>query len=69
MHVNRALGRDRITYRKEQVLVMATSPSRFRGEVRAPDFPEGLDWINSDHQIHISEFRGRILIIHFWTLC
>jgi hypothetical protein len=30
---------------------MATS--QFRGEVRAPDFPSGLDWINSDHPIHI----------------
>jgi hypothetical protein len=41
----------------------------FRGEVRAPDFPKGLDWINSDHPLHISEFRNHILIIHFWTLC
>ena len=45
---------------------MATS--QFRGEVRAPDFPNGLDWINSDHPLHISEFRNHILIVHFWTL-
>jgi len=45
---------------------MATS---FRGEVRAPDFPAGLDWINSDHPLHISEFKGRLVILHFWTLC
>ncbi len=41
----------------------------FRGDVRAPDFPSGLDWINSDHALHISEFRGHILIVHFWTFC
>lgn len=45
---------------------MATS---YRGEVRAPDFPAGLDWINSDHPLHISEFKGRIVILHFWTFC
>ncbi|TMC35774.1 MAG: redoxin domain-containing protein [Chloroflexi bacterium] len=41
----------------------------FRGEVRAPDFPSGLDWINSDHPLHIKDLRGRIVIIHFWTFC
>ena len=41
----------------------------FRGEVRAPDFPAGLDWINSDHPLHISDFKRRILILHFWTFC
>ncbi len=45
---------------------MSTS---FRGEVRAPDFPPGLDWINSDHPLHISEFKRRIVVLHFWTLC
>lgn len=41
----------------------------FRGEVRAPDFPAGLDWINSDHPLHISDFKRRIVVLHFWTLC
>ncbi len=45
------------------------SLSRFRGEVRAPDFPSGLDWINSDHPLHIKEFRGHLTILHFWTFC
>ncbi len=45
---------------------MATS---YRGEVRAPDFPKGLDWINSDHPISIKALRGHIVILHFWTLC
>jgi thiol-disulfide isomerase/thioredoxin len=43
--------------------------SRFRGEVRAPDFPQDLDWINSDHPIRIKELRGRVVILHFWTFC
>lgn len=43
--------------------------SRFRGEVRAPDFPQNLDWINSDHPISIKELRGHVVILHFWTFC
>lgn len=43
--------------------------SRFRGEVRAPDFPTDFDWINSDHPIRMRELRGHIVILHFWTFC
>lgn len=46
-----------------------TMAAQFRGEVRAPDFPKGFDWINSDHPISIKELRGHIVILHFWTLC
>ncbi|GCF08201.1 thioredoxin-like domain-containing protein [Dictyobacter arantiisoli] len=42
---------------------------QFRGEVRAPDFPVGLDWLNSDHPLHIKELRGQLVILHFWTFC
>ncbi len=42
---------------------------RFRGEVRAPDFPQHLDWINSDSPISLQELRGHIVILHFWTFC
>ncbi|MEO7019634.1 MAG: thioredoxin-like domain-containing protein [Ktedonobacteraceae bacterium] len=45
---------------------MSTS---FRGEVCAPDFPAGLDWINSDQALHISDFKRRIVILHFWAFC
>ena len=43
--------------------------SRFRGDVRAPDFPQNLDWINSDRPISIKELHGHIAILHFWTFC
>lgn len=45
-----------------------TTP-HFRGEVRAPDFPQNLDWINSDAPISLKELRGHIGILHFWTFC
>lgn len=43
--------------------------SQFRGEVRAPDFPQNLDWINSDSPLSLKELRGHIVILHFWTFC
>lgn len=43
--------------------------TRFRGEVRAPDFPRDLDWINSDQPISLKELRGQMVILHFWTFC
>ena len=39
------------------------------GRVRAPDFPQGLDWINVARPLHIADLRGRLAIIDFWTFC
>ncbi len=37
--------------------------------VRAPDFPDGLDWLNTvDHQpIRLADLRGRLVLLDFWT--
>ncbi len=43
--------------------------SRFAGTVTAPDFPPDLQWLNTDHPISLMEFRGRIVILDFWTYC
>ena len=41
----------------------------FSGLVRAPDFPEGLDWLNVARPLHIADLRGRLAIVDFWTFC
>jgi len=41
----------------------------YAGTVRAPDFPDGLDWLNVSRPLHIAELRGRLAIIDFWTFC
>jgi hypothetical protein len=41
----------------------------YAGTVRAPDFPEGLEWINVARPLHIADLRGRLAIIDFWTFC
>ena len=36
--------------------------------VRAPDFRPELDWINTgDKRLSLADFRGRLLVLDFWT--
>ena len=39
------------------------------GVVNAPEFPPDLDWLNTDRPLSISELRGRIILLDFWTYC
>ena len=36
--------------------------------VRAPDFPEALDWLHTaGRRLTIGDFRGKLLLLDFWT--
>ncbi|MBI4618175.1 MAG: hypothetical protein HY720_31535 [Planctomycetes bacterium] len=35
----------------------------------APDFPGGLDWINSPRPLCLRDLRGKFVLIEFWTYC
>ena len=41
----------------------------FPGKLAAPEFPEDLEWVNSDRPLTMQELRGRIVILDFWTYC
>ena len=36
--------------------------------VRAPDFPETLDWLHTGgRRFTLADFRGKLLFLDFWT--
>ncbi|MBE9009832.1 redoxin domain-containing protein, partial [Pseudanabaenaceae cyanobacterium LEGE 13415] len=35
--------------------------------VRAPEFPKDLTWLNVDRSLSLKAFRGRIVLLDFWT--
>ena len=41
----------------------------FAGKLDAPEFPEGLEWVNTDHPLTLQELRGKIVVLDFWTYC
>ncbi len=42
---------------------------QFKGYIHAPEFPAGLDWMNTDHALSIEGLRGKIVLLEFWTYC
>ncbi len=41
----------------------------YMGKVNAPEFPAGLDWINTDRPLSLKKLRGKLVILDFWTYC
>jgi thiol-disulfide isomerase/thioredoxin len=39
------------------------------GTIYAPDFPEGLQWLNTDRPLSLRELRGKVVLLDFWTYC
>jgi len=42
---------------------------RFRGNITAPDFPAGADWLNTSQPLALKNLRGRLVLLDFWTYC
>ncbi len=47
----------------------AMAQVEYAGKVNAPDFPKGLDWLNTDHPISLRDLRGKVVLLDFWTFC
>ena len=41
----------------------------FKEPVAIPDFPAGLDWINTNSKLQLSDLRGKLVLLDFWTYC
>lgn len=42
---------------------------RFMGKVNAPDFPSGLEWLNTEKPLSLKNLRGKVVLLDFWTYC
>lgn len=40
-----------------------------QGKVNAPEFPQSLDWINTEIPLTMAQLRGKIVLLEFWTSC
>jgi len=41
----------------------------FQPLTKAPDFPEGFEWINTDEPLSLSKLKGSVVVLDFWTYC
>ena len=39
----------------------------FAGTEPAPEFPIGLDWLNTEQPLSIAALRGKVVLLDFWT--
>lgn len=47
----------------------AMSSNTYTATINAPEFPKGLDWINTPSPIELKNLRGKIVLLDFWTYC
>lgn len=43
--------------------------SFFTKITKAPDFPQGFDWINAEEPLTLEKLRGHVVVLDFWTYC
>lgn len=41
----------------------------FAGNTDAPEFPTGLEWVNTDRPLTLGQLRGKVVVLDFWTYC
>jgi len=42
---------------------------KYEGKARAPEFPDGADWLNVERPLQMSDLRGKVVLLDFWTYC
>ncbi|HEX6487556.1 MAG TPA: hypothetical protein VF137_01615 [Candidatus Dormibacteraeota bacterium] len=43
--------------------------TKYLGTVNAPDFPDGLSWLNVERPLTLADLRGRLVLLDFFTYC
>ncbi len=39
----------------------------YAGTIAAPEFPDGLDWINTPNPLRLADLKGKVVLLDFWT--
>ena len=42
---------------------------QYAGTTNAPEIPGDLDWLNTSRSFDMDDFRGKIVMLDFWTYC
>ncbi len=42
---------------------------RSQSRLHAPEFPPGLQWLNTDAPLTMAGLRGKVVLLDFWTYC
>jgi thiol-disulfide isomerase/thioredoxin len=45
----------------------AEATASYEGTIPAPDFPIGLDWLNTSRPLTFADLRGKVVLLEFWT--
>jgi hypothetical protein len=73
MSCSRALNFIEATQRHRPVAVRQPErcpvTTKYAGKVNAPDFPAGMDWLNTESPVSLSQLRGKLVVLDFWTYC
>jgi hypothetical protein len=40
---------------------------RDKAWIRAPEFPKGLEWLNTPRPLSMKALRGKVVLLEFWT--
>src|SRR5262245_19813284 len=51
------------------ILPRGTLMAQSHAPVRAPEFPEGMQWLNTDNPLRLADLHGKVELLDFWTYC